>query len=663
MRRLPFCRLFLPVLFAGIYMAICTMAQPAVKRDSLLVVLSRARTDSARVQILLDIGKLYHTAPESRPWINKAMALSQSANYPLGMANCLANENFYLYQEGKFDAVLNNCAVAIPMAQRAKAHKTIGVLYNYVANIHNAKGQQRQALENYLKALNEINQADVPAFFPITIEGNIIKLYLDMREYQKALAYGLPALDRAEKTGSLNAAGYICQHLGTTYQSLKQLKKSRFYFEKTLMLGRQTDDPHLVASALSNLGESYSDEGNSARALNFYEQSLRLARANHDAEIEMWNLHGLALEHYWKKEWQPAYDDTQQARQLAEKNGYREYLTSLYLLLSDIEIGRGRLKEGDGWRQKWYELRTEILNKTVVQATQEFETRYQTRQKTVQIKNLQQQREIQKLSLRQKNMVIAALVGLVALSSLIGFLYYRNTRSKQQLAEQENQINRQTIRQLEQEKQLSAAEGILRGQEEERSRLARDLHDGLGGMLSGIKSSLTAMNGNQLIPEASAQAFGRVIDNLETSIQELRRVARNMMPEALVRFGLNDALQDYVDHLNQLGGQTIDYQAYGLSERLPQATEIIIFRLVQELLSNVQKHAGASRALVQLIRDENRFHLTVEDNGKGFDTRQLDQQQGIGWLNIRSRVDYLNGTIHVDSAPSKGTAIQIEFRL
>ncbi|QJW90541.1 sensor histidine kinase [Spirosoma taeanense] len=647
-------------LLMGLTARLCA-AQSEARRDSLLRILEQARTDSARVQTLLDIGKLYYTATESRPWIDKAMALSRKTNYALGVANCLANYNYYLYIEGKYDQVLKNCDTAIRLARPLKAHKTLGALYNYIGNVHTAKGEQRLALENYLNALTEVNQAVVPVHFPITIEGNIVKLYIDLREYTKALTYGLRVIERAENVGAINAAGYNCQRVGEIYLVLKQLSKSRYYFQKGLRFARQTQDPYLEASLLSNLADIFSHEGNVPKALDYYDQSLKLARANQNHEIEMWALHGIALEHYWKKEWEPAYDLTQQARQIAEKNQYNEYVTNLYLLLSDIEIGRGRLREGDQWRQKWQDIRTRISNETVLRATQELETQYQTRQKTAQISALRQQQQIQQLSLQRKNLLIAGLAALLVLLGIIGSLYYRNTRNKQRLAEQAHQISEQKIKQLEQEKQLSAAEGILRGQEEERSRLARDLHDGLGGMLSGIKSSLMAMNGNQIIPEAAAQTFERVIDNLETSIQELRRVARNMMPEALVRFGLKDALQDYVDYLNRPGGQQIDYQTFGLSERLPQATEIIVFRIVQELLNNVQKHAGASQTLVQLIRDGERFHLTVEDNGRGFDTANLAQQQGIGWLNIRSRVDYLNGTLEVESAPGKGTAVHVEF--
>ncbi|WP_345267764.1 tetratricopeptide repeat-containing sensor histidine kinase [Nibrella viscosa] len=637
--------------------------QVVARRDSLLRIYEQSNTDSVRVQVLLDISKLYASFADARPWIDKAMLLSRTANYQLGIANCLTNYNRYLYTEGRYEEVKRNCEEGLRIAVPLKAHRTIGVLYNTLANLYHEQGQEQQALSMYLKALDEINQAEVPAFFPIAIESNIANLYNALRQPQKALDIGLRCLERAEKAGAEGQMAYTSQQIAEAYHALNDSDKSRYYWQKCLTIARRVDNPVLVATALSNLGGLAADAGSRGQALAYYQRSLALARTTRNPQIEMWNLHGIAIERFEQRQWQAAYDLGQKARQIAEAQKYTDYLAEIYRLLADIEIARGNLQEGEKWGRQWKEIRNALVNETVLRATQELETKYQTRQKNARILALEQQRQIQELSLRQKNGLIYGLTGLLGLLGVIGVLYYRNFRHRQQLAEQENQLNIQLIRQLEQEKQLSAAEGLLRGQEEERGRLARDLHDGLGGMLSGIKSSLTAMSGNQILPESSVSAFNRVIDNLETSIQELRRVARNMMPEALVRFGLKDALQDYIDYLNRSGGQSVDYQTFGLEERLPQSTEIIVFRLVQELLNNVQKHAHADQALVQLIRDGERFHLTVEDNGQGFDPDRLAEQRGIGWLNIRSRVDYLNGTLDVVSAPGRGTSVNVEFML
>lgn len=168
------------------------------------------------------------------------------------------------------------------------------------------------------------------------------------------------------------------------------------------------------------------------------------------------------------------------------------------------------------------------------------------------------------------------------------------------------------------------------------------------------------MKGNQILTETAATALGQVIGDLDKSIGELRHIARNMMPEALVRFGLRDALQDYCDHLRLTSGLSVHYQAFGLEKRLPQQTEVILFRISQELLNNILKHAQASTILVQLTEHDGRINLTVEDNGRGFDPKKLKTAPGVGWLNIKSRVEYLNGTLDLRSTPGQGTSVSVE---
>ena len=134
---------------------------------------------------------------------------------------------------------------------------------------------------------------------------------------------------------------------------------------------------------------------------------------------------------------------------------------------------------------------------------------------------------------------------------------------------------------------------MLKGEEQERTRLAKDLHDGLGGMLSGIKYSFQTMKGNLIMTPENKQAFERSMDMLDSSIKEMRRVAHNMMPEALVKFGLDTALSDFCNDINKTGALNVSYQSLGLeNEIIEQTTAITIYRIVQELINNTMKHAA-----------------------------------------------------------------------
>ena len=223
-------------------------------------------------------------------------------------------------------------------------------------------------------------------------------------------------------------------------------------------------------------------------------------------------------------------------------------------------------------------------------------------------------------------------------------------------------IQQQRISELETEKQLTATEAVLKGEEQERSRLAKDLHDGLGGMLSGIKHSMANMKENLIMTPENAAAFERSMDMLDSSIQEMRRVAHNMMPEALVKFGLDTALKDFCNDINQSGALNVSYQSIGMeNEVVEQTTAIAIYRIVQELLNNTIKHTSAKNAIVQLSKEQSKITITVEDDGKGFDTSLLNKTRGMGWSNIQNRVEFLKGKIDVHSKVGKGTSVTVEI--
>jgi len=234
-------------------------------------------------------------------------------------------------------------------------------------------------------------------------------------------------------------------------------------------------------------------------------------------------------------------------------------------------------------------------------------------------------------------------------------LLFINYRHKQRL-----QLQR--IHDLETRQLLTATEAVLKGEEQERSRLAKDLHDGLGGMLSGIKYSFNTMKGNLILTPENAKAFERSMDMLDSSIKEMRRVAHNMMPEALVKFGLDTALKDFCNDISNSGALQVSYQSIGVENaKIDQTTAITIYRIVQELINNTMKHAVAQTALVQLSKAENQMSVTVEDDGKGFDTAMLSGSRGIGWSSIQNRVEFLKGKLDVHSQPGKGTSVLIEL--
>ncbi len=261
----------------------------------------------------------------------------------------------------------------------------------------------------------------------------------------------------------------------------------------------------------------------------------------------------------------------------------------------------------------------------------------------------------------KNNRLINWLLGSVSLFlllvALLALLYYRNNKK---LSVQKELNYQQRLKDIEQQHQLTITTAMLKGEEQERNRIARDLHDGLGGMLAGVKINLSGLAGATV--QDMDPGLNKVIGQLDNSVNELRRIARNMMPETLLKFGLETALKDLCESV-MAEQMHVDFQSFGIETDIPLEKQITIYRIVQEILSNAVRHAQATRIVLQCSQNGDTFFVTAEDNGKGFNTDAREQKQGMGLSNIRNRVDYLKGKLEIVSAINEGTTINIELNV
>lgn len=196
--------------------------------------------------------------------------------------------------------------------------------------------------------------------------------------------------------------------------------------------------------------------------------------------------------------------------------------------------------------------------------------------------------------------------------------------------------------------------------EQERTKMARELHDGLGSMLSGIKHSFTAMNKEFDLTEKQQLLFHSNLDKLNESIKELRNITHNMASDALLKYGIENSLRDYCANIAASSGVAISFTAVNTENiRLNEEKSFHIFRIMQELLQNVIKHSGASEVLVQISSNKNLFYIAVEDNGSGFDLQDAKKKKSMGLKNIESRIKLLKGELDFQTGPGNGTSVLI----
>jgi ligand-binding sensor domain-containing protein/two-component sensor histidine kinase len=214
-------------------------------------------------------------------------------------------------------------------------------------------------------------------------------------------------------------------------------------------------------------------------------------------------------------------------------------------------------------------------------------------------------------------------------------------------------------RQLQKQKVIMEKELAI---EQERTRMARELHDGLGSMLSGIKYSFSSMQKHFELNESQQLKFRSNIDKLNESIKELRNISHSMTSDSLLKYGLENALRDYCHNITQTGGLSVSFTALQ-TQQLPLSEEqaFHIFRIVQELLSNIMKHAATDAAIVQISYHAKRLFIAVEDSGKGFELKNIQRKGGMGLKNIESRIKILKGRMDYRTEPDQGTSVLIDI--
>jgi signal transduction histidine kinase len=202
-----------------------------------------------------------------------------------------------------------------------------------------------------------------------------------------------------------------------------------------------------------------------------------------------------------------------------------------------------------------------------------------------------------------------------------------------------------------------AVKAVIEAEENERQRIAKDLHDGVGQMMSAAKMNLSAFESEiNFTSNEQKQSLEKVIQLVDESCKEVRTVSHIMMPNALLKNSLAAAIHDFV---NKLNNKTLRAHVHteGLDERMDSNIETVLYRVIQECVHNAIKHAGATTLDISLIRDKDGISGTVEDNGKGFDVTDKENFEGIGLKNIITRIEYLKGTVDFDSAPGRGTVV------
>ncbi|MCL2511192.1 MAG: ATP-binding protein [Bacteroidales bacterium] len=514
-------------------------------------------------------------------------------------------------------------------------------LYGTIGNLYNMRGMCPEAIEYYMKALKIFEKYDWKE--PQTIAyNNIGQIYMSLHNFEQAKINLLKSDSLAHITGDSLMIVYTKYHLSCLYlltndydKALQNIEIAYAYY-----LSHPEEEIWKVA-ALNQLSEIYLEGyGELARAEEYVRQALQILDIHDMPREKSISLRLLSSIHLKREQWRQAEQTALAA--LDTDDSELTNTLAIYEILAKVYAKFGDSDKAWTYFDKHNELRLSWSTKHYQSAIREMEVKYETEKKEIRIALLEDEK-------RLMTWLIIACGGILLLTLAALFFLWR-------WAVQKKRFSEQRIQQLEQEKQLIATQSLLDGETQERARLARDMHDGLGGMLSVLRLHLNEEKSSATLGKEDVVRFNQAIVMLDDSIEEMRRVAHHLMPDALSRYGLKIALTDFLNTLS-----AVEFNYFGSDCRIDRKLELVVYRIIYELVNNALKHASASQILVQLIQKTDSLALTVEDNGCGFDLEAATG--GVGIHNIRTRVASFGGTLDMRSSQGKGTEVNIEFQL
>ena len=473
---------------------------------------------------------------------------------------------------------------------------------------------------NYSKAIEFLRESEI-----LLIEFNqlyeLSKVYTNlgvaffrMRKEKKALENYKKAIEINQKLGFHDKNINLYNNIGSLYYQKRNLKEAHYYYQKSLSKQEKYHLSVNKAATYCSLGNIEYNRKIYLRAIEFYQKSLELAKNSNNTNILLESEKNLALSYAMIKEYNKAFDHN-----------------SKY----------NRLKDS-----------VDIASKKAIITTSNFQ------EEQLEIEILVKEGQIAK-SNSEKSRIINITLGILfflLILLLIMIIRANKQKRKADLAT----IERQKVEKLLKSQELKSINAMIEGQEVERQRIARDLHDRLGSILSMVKVHFKSVEDYiEQLKTSNKTQYQKANQLLDDACDEVRKISHNIASGILTNFGLVAALEDLKDTLEESKKIKVEFIAHGIYDRFENDIEIAIYRIIQELISNILKYAEAENITIQIINREKDLYVSVEDDGRGFNTNK--EHEGMGLKNVTSRVDALGGELFIDSMTNKGTCVSISI--
>jgi signal transduction histidine kinase len=622
---------------------ILTLQAKSLSIDSLQHAL-KTQTDTNEVKTLNELcyAIVFDDVVTAKQFGFKALEKAKKLNYTLGAAKACIRLGIAYDITSQYDSCIHYYNQALTWYNAINDSKGKASALNNLAMVYNNQGLYDKAVRMYFEALKAFETLKDTIGMANTLN-NIAVLYNDTYKNKLALQYANQALKLYQAVHHKKGIAAVYTNISLSFNEINN-DSIIYYGKKAIAIKEELNDQYGLGISYNDLGLAYNDGKKYDSALIYLNKSFEIKNNYNDRFGMASVLINRANTHASKQNYKQQLNDLLLAYNLAQE-------IKSYRLLSRISYGLSAYykrindyKNAYNYRSKYTIYKDSLMSEETTKQINELEARYQSEKKDLEIEN--KNLELLKTSalLSKKRTQLLLLIAVFVTLTLAALLFYITYNNRQKQKAIKLQVEQEQLRNI----------AVITAEDEERKRIAKDLHDGAGQQLSAIKMNLSALAHHN--PD---KALNNIMEQLDDAVKEVRNVSHMMMPTVLLSNGIIEAIKNLAYKINQSKQLNINTRFVDLTHDLDEKVQTTLYRIVQECFNNIIKHAQATEVNLQLIQHPKHLTLMIEDNGKGFNPD--NKQFGMGLRNIESRVLYINGILHIDSSPGNGTTITIEI--
>jgi two-component system, NarL family, sensor kinase len=624
--------------------------QPLI--DSLEKQLRIAKQDTNKVEVLNALAFEYRSVNTEKAYalLEQSVKLSQELKHEAGLGLAYNHIGILYKNKAMFDSAIYFHQKALGIRQGLRDELGMASSYNNLGLTYDTKSDYTNAMDYYIRSLRIREKLNDSSGMSAAY-ANIARTHAKKGNRPLSKQYFLKALKLREQTADSFWVAQYATALGFSYYEDNNYDTALTYFNRAVRLARSFEDMESVATLLNNIGNLYGETGRVREGVKFHEEALSIQKSMQDSSGIYTSLLSLAQAYGFAGDYTKAVAYSKQAESVLGKiDADPKMMMDYYEVTAELYKKQGDYRRALEAYTTYNIYKDSLIKLENTNIVTEIQAKYESEKKDLEISKKNLALAEADYNIQKRNTIAVGLIVLIIILATLSYLFYNRYKLKKEKELADEIIKQQELR----------SKAIIDAEEKERIRIAKDLHDGIGQQLSAIKINFSAFK-DAFIGKENDGKYMALLNMVDDAVKEVRSVSHDMMPNALLRFGLVAATREFIDKIAMSGSLKVDLQIIGLNERLENTTETVLYRVLQEVVNNIIKHAEASKISIQFIKYEHSLNLILEDNGKGFDTSAMNEFKGIGLKNIISRIEYLNGTVHFDSSHGRGTTVDIDI--